>query len=829
MKKWALILAVLLASHIFSGCAVLRWKLEKSVDKPTGVVQLKGLHDEVTISRDDLGIPYIEAKNEDDLFFATGYAMASDRLWQMVGRKMAMQGRLSEIFGEDTLDVDIFFRTFGMRKYVEDALSGIDKQSLSVLESFSRGVNAYISTHADLPFEFFLTRYKPEPWTPVDCLYAFGLVSWGLSFNLSEELDFLAFAGRLGYEKAAWLLPIYPDETLPLDEAMKLKAIPYAELIPRQAMQKGKTALNESIPKPMPASNNWALSGSRTLSGKSIVCNDTHLELTIPSAWMIMHLKCPTYEAAGVMAPGMPIVVLGYNGRIAWGVTMVMADSQDIFVEKLKEENGKTFYLSKGLWLPAMERKELFRIKGKAPVEKVIRMTGHGPLLNSALKQVPVFAETYLPDLSRFGLALSWAVEGSRDTFAGFYNLAKAQTMDDARKAISMAKAVYLNFVYGDSANIAWQISGAYPVRKKGEGFLPSPGWGGEYDWEGFVPFEQLPHAENPPQGYLATANNRTVPKDYPIHITSSWAKPERAERLDEVLGSTKDATIGDMITLQSDQYSPLARKIQALFFEGPFAQELKDAMAGLKADDKGLALEALAFLKPGAFDGVLRAEPRSVSPAVYGAFIHVMTKNTFLDELGPDESDTWKAFTDLNNYGYSAPEDHLLYRPDSPFWDDIRTAQKETRASIVAKSLADAMRYCEEKMGPERKRWQWGLLHTYHFKHDFSEAVPFFLKDDLNRGPFPAGGDCHTLNVAGFSWGKSFDVVEIPAMRMIVDFSLPDPAFLTTVPGQSGNPFSPHYDDMIKPYFLTGKNHPLPFMEENIQAQYKDQLILKP
>jgi acyl-homoserine-lactone acylase len=254
--------------------------------------------------------------------------------------------------------------------------------------------------------------------------------------------------------------------------------------------------------------------------------------------------------------------------------------------------------------------------------------------------------------------------------------------------------------------------------------------------------------------------------------------------------------------------------------------------MAGLKADDKGLALEALAFLKPGAFDGVLRAEPRSVSPAVYGAFIHVMTRNTFLDELGPYESDAWKAFTDLNNYGYSAPEDHLLYRPDSPFWDDIRTAQKETRASIVAKSLADAMRYCEEKMGPERKRWQWGLLHTYHFKHDFSEELPFFLfflKDDLNRGPFPAGGDCHTLNVAGFTWGKSFDVVEIPAMRMIVDFSLPDPAFLTTVPGQSGNPFSPHYDDMIKPYFLTGKNHPLPFMEENIQAQYKDQLILKP
>ena len=824
----------------------------------TGTVKIDGIKEKVLISRDSLGIPYIEAGNEEDLFFGAGYAMATDRLWQMYLRSMAMQGRLSEIAGKDILETDIYFRTLGIKKYVEDTQLALDKKYLLSLESFSKGVNAYLKTKKYLPAEFVVTGYTPQPWTPADSLYCFSAIAYGLSYNLYEELDYLAIASQLGYEKTAWLFPVYPGAPLPEDEIKKLEAIPFPDLRgDKNDKHSSASYLDNIIPKSLPASNNWALMGTKTLGGKSIICNDTHLIPTTPSNWMIMHLKCPGYEAGGVLAPGLPVVVLGYNGHVAWGVTMVCADTQDLFVEKLKTDSNILMYLYKSEWLPVNQKKEVFYIKSDKPIEKVVSTTCHGPLLNTNLKTLP-FSTEIMPDASKYGLSLSWMFQGISDTYEGFYNLAEAKNINDAKKAILNIKAMYLNFIYGDSDNIAWQASGTCPIRKKGQGLFPSPGWDGEYDWTGYAPVEKMPHDMNPQKGYLATANNRTVPVDYPVTISNSWAKPERFERIETLLAPMKNVTTGDMISMQVDRYSIMASKVQKMLFEGDSATEIKNAIARLSPEDQEKATKALELLDPKVFDCVMK--PTSIYAAVMGGFYHTATINTFMDEFGSSENaqwnafgkltgqlstaktflnemkpygDTaWKSFESSNTMSYSAPEDHILSRNDSPFWDDTRTGKKETKADILAISLADAVILCEKNMGPDPRDWQWGKLIRYVFKHDITNSLPFGAFDDyFNPGTYPAGGDWATINVAGFSWtNNSFEVIEVPAMRMIVNFGEPDPAaYIVTVPGQSGNPSSPHYKDMTTEYFITGKIHPLPFSEDNMKKQYTDVLTLIP
>lgn len=825
-------IAALLVSLFFLGdCSYFQNKFARSIPVTKGTVTVQGLKSRVTIRRDALGVPVVEADNEDDLFFGAGYASAADRLWQMYAMSMIMQGRLAEIAGEEMLNVDVFMRTMDARGRVRAEMARMDRKHLTILENYTRGVNEYLAKNPDLPAEFVLTGYRPEPWKPEDSLYVFAMLNMDVSANFIEELDFLIMAGRLGYERAAMLLPVYPDEELPVEDAKALAEIPHNELLKKtgvSSLMDLRRRMQGAAPMGFPASNNWALAGSRTKSGRSIICNDTHLALMIPNSWMMIHLKCPTYDAAGVTVPGIPVVSLGFNGRIAWGATMVMADSQDVFIEKLRSSNGKTHYLYKGQWLPVTERRETFKIKGEDPVTLTVEETRHGPLFGRALEKMPFPPELPVQPLplgTDFGIAISSAMEGGASTLAGFYGMGKAATMAEARAAVSRIESIYLNLVYGDRANIAWQVTGTFPLRKKGRGLLPSPGWTGDYDWTGFAKTSANPYRVNPPEGFFGTANNRTVAKDHPLRMTSSWYHPDRAERIAQLLGGMKNATMDDMIRMQHDHYSPMAKKTRDLLSDDVMRKGIAGAAAAMPASKKKLLDGALEMLAPGRFDAVMDKD--SAAAALLGAFWHQFTRETFLDELGPDNGVAWEAFMDVNMMSYAAPEDHLLVRKDSPFFDDTATPGKEDRAAIVARSLVKAMELCADRMGSDPKRWTWGKIHTYHFKHDFTKKTRFF-HDYLNRGPYQASGDVHSLNVTTFVWGQNFDTWCIPAMRMVVDFGRDEPAALISVPGQSGNPSSPHYADMI-PRFLDGSNHPLPFREENIAKQYRDMLVLEP
>jgi len=830
MRKKLFVLLLIAASLLSASCNIFRNRFDKSIDTATGMVMLEGIHQQVVIRRDGLGIPLIEAENEDDLFFGAGYATATDRLWQMYMMTMAMQGRLSEMAGEDMLKMDVFMRTLNAKKFVDEAMKKIDPRSRQVLVSFSKGVNSYLNSHENLPAEFVLADYRPREWRPEDSLFVFGMLNLNVSFNFLEELHFLVLAGKVGYARAAALCPVYPDEPLPLSEALKLKEVDPQKLVEKLAglgpLQKN---LRSVLGMGIPASNNWALSGRRTDSGKSIVCNDTHLFLMIPNSWMIMHLKCPTYNAAGVTAPGIPIVTLGYNGKIAWGATMVMADSQDIFLEKMRYDNVNPYYFYKGSYRAAVVRKEVFQIKDDDPIAIKIVETRHGPLLNEALSRLPypqMLPVQPLPLKSDYGIAISWALHGGEETFKAFFSMGDARSMKEAKRALLKVKSIYLNIVYGDKNNIAWQVTGSFPRRKKGKGMLPSPGWSGAYDWEGYTETTKNPAVLNPDAGFLATANNRTVAPDFPLNMTSSWYHPDRSERLHQVLKKMKKGNMEAMRALQFDHYSPMARKIQKLIFDSPVKEEILKAVAGLSSgSDRRRAARALKMLAPEKFDCVMKIT--SAPAALTGAFVHAVTRNIFLDELGPEKEYAWQSFLDLNMMSYGAVEDHLQARKYSPFWDDRVTKGRETRAQILARSLADAYRFCEKHLGSESRDWQWGKLHTYHWKHDITKETRFFHKY-FNRGPYPAGGDCHSLNVGTFSWGENFDVFNIPAMRLIVDFGREDPAWLIMTPGQSGNPSSRHYGDMI-PYYLQGKQHPLPFNQKGIEEQYQDILRLVP
>ncbi len=804
-----------------------------------GELSLSGLKSQATIRRDDLGIPFVEAQSMEDLAFAIGYVHAADRLNQMNGFKLLSQGRLAEMAGEPMVEIDLYMRSLNLMKAARILYREVSPENRLLLEHYCDGVNAYVERHKDaLPPEFQLGGYTPETWKPIDSIGIFVLVNLSLSFNLYEEVNFLTIAQTVGPEKAAWLVPIYPDEDIPLHEAQKLVDIDLTGAVAAvEPAMRAQAKLKELGMISVAASNNWAIAKERTTGKASILANDTHLMLSLPSMWNLMHLRCGDFQAAGVTIPGLPSIVAGYNGHVAWGMTMVMADNQDTFLEQVKEIDGELHYLYQGNWIPTAKRQETISIRGKDPRTFTIHETIHGPLLNEALATRPKTllqpGKTDLP----YGLALSWAVfEPGDKTIDAYFALSHSRSAVEALAYACQVRAISLNMVMADRDHIAWQVTGRYPIRKKGRGLMPSPGWTGDYDWTGFLDVTEHPSSLDPPSGFIATANNRTVPADFPHTLSSSWYWPERSERIAELITSTGNHTAGTSMDMQRDIYSRFAFTLKQVLLKGDLSRAIEDEITSWNDPlRQEKAREAMAMLSR--FDGHLSSESRE-APLI-GALLHQATYNTFLDELGPEGSPAWIALMILGNLNYGAISDHLAIRGDgSPFWDRAGTPGVETKARILADSFADAMDLLEKHLGRDRASWKWGDLHTYSFETEASKMARHmgfvqktgmrFLGPFFNRGPYPAPGDHTTLNVSGYTIARDFDTWLIPAMRIIVDFSLDEPLYAINSTGASDNPASPHYDDGITQW-LHGNYRTMPFRQENIEKQYTRILTLKP
>ncbi|WP_336355027.1 penicillin acylase family protein [Pseudomonas granadensis] len=789
-----------------SGCQT--WNAQDSLPPTSGVQPLKGLAQNVSVRRNAMGMALIESNTFHDALFSLGYVHASDRINQMVTLRLLAQGRLAEMAGASMLDADRYMRAVNLKKSAGELYKASSPRLKRFFEVYARGVNAYLFRYADkLPGDLAASGYKPEYWKPEDSALIFALLNFSQSANLPEEIQSLVLAQTVTSDKLAWLTPSAPDENLPLAEADKLQGLKLNGQIPGLSELSNATQQLSTLNLlGATSANNWAIAPQRSRSGKSLLASDAHGPLTAPSLWSFVQIRAPKYQAAGVTIAGLPMVLGGFNGKVAWSMTSVLGDNQDLFLEKIRRQGSSLTYEVNGKWQPLGVRNETYFVKGQRPIREAVYETRHGALLNSAQAAAQG---------SGFGLALQTPSFTDDKSLDAFFDLTRAQTVERASDASREIRAITTNLVFADASNIGWQVTGRFPNRREGEGLLPSPGWEGRYDWDGYADPMLHPYDQDPAQGWLGTANQRVIPDGYGMQLSKSWAAPERGERLAELAGGSKHDS-RSVIAMQYDQTTTFAAKLKKVFEAPGMKQPLKQAIDALPEAKRSKAREAFTRLM--AFDGKLT--PTSADAALYELFLQESMKQIFLDELGPQSSPPWKAFVANGDTSYAAQADHLLGREDSPFWDDVRTPQKEDKAQILARSLAAAISAGDSQLGGDHRAWQWGKLHSYQWSNANGQTV---------RGPLAAGGDHTTLNTAAFAWGQDFATTRAPSMRFIVDFGQAEPLMGQNGTGQSGNPLSPSYLNGIDAW-LKGQYIGLPMQPQNFDRVYgKTRLTLTP
>lgn len=782
----------------------------------SGVFPVKGLAQNVSVRRNNLGMPLIESSTYHDALFTLGYMHAGDRITQMVGMRLLAQGRLAEMAGADALEVDRLMRSANLKQRASELYNASSPRLKRFFEVYARGVNAYLFRYRDkLPEDLASSGYRPEYWQPEDSALIFSLLSFNLSVNLQEELSALVLAQKVGSDKLAWLLPTYPDEALPFSEADKLKGLSLnSQAQELNDLTKVTLQLSELNMLGVAASSNWAIAPQRSRNGKSLLASEMQLPAGITSAWSFVQLRAPKYQASGASIAGLPLILSGFNGKLAWSLSNVKGDNQDLFLEKLKRENNRLFYMADGKWLPAIAHEETFLVKGGRPIRETVYATRHGALLNTSAN----------PLGNGFGLALQTPDFKDDKSLDAFFDLSRAPNVEKAFDTSREIRAITLNMVFADASNIGWQVTGRYPNRREGQGLLPSPGWDGKFDWDGFADSMLHPYDQDPRQGWIATANQRTVPKGYGMQLSNSWGYPERAERIGELANSGKQDT-RSTIAMQYDQTTTFAAKLKNMFEAPGMTKPLKQAIDALPEAERAKAREAYTRLM--AFDGKLTAG--SADAAMYELFLQESAKLTFLDELGPESSLAWQALSANASSSYSPQADHLLGREDSPYWDDIKTPQKEDKPAILARSLAAAITAGDSLLGSDHKAWQWGKLHRENWAAPASPLAKALGGNHFNRSQSAAGGDHSTINVSGYEWGKNLEAHTAPALRMIVDFSQVEPMMGLVSTGQSDNPASPHYANSIEPW-LKAQYQTIPLQQQNYERGYgKQRLTLTP
>jgi penicillin amidase len=511
-----------------SAAAWLYWRSRACLPQLEGTLRVPGLASAVEVRRDARGVPHLRAQSLEDLLFAQGYVTAQDRLWQMDLSRRLAQGELAEIFGERALSLDIENRTLGLRQAMERAVAELDPESRQILVAYTRGVNAFMDGHRQrLPIEFMILRYQPRPWQEIDSFSPALNMTQALSTSWRDELMRERIRKKVGPELYS---DLFPDHS-PLDEpvAEPLSQTGAAREPPRPTQPLNAHDADPALPPRAAAdassvglgSNNWVLSGAHTRSGKPLLANDPHLGHSVPSVWYMIHLEAPGLDVSGVSLPGLPLVIIGHNQRIAWGMTNTAPDVQDLYAETFNFRDPKK-YLHHGEWIAGEEREESIKVRKERDYRLTVKVTRHGPVVAH--------------DNDR-DLALRWTALEPHALRFPFLKIDRAGNWQEFTGALRDFTGPMQNFVYADSdGNIGYYAAGWVPVRKQGDGTVPSPGDTDDHDWTGFIPFEQLPHAYNPASGIIATANGRVVPDDYPYLITHKWEAPYRTAHIFELL-----------------------------------------------------------------------------------------------------------------------------------------------------------------------------------------------------------------------------------------------------------------------------------------------------
>ncbi len=734
---------------VLGGGAVLY--LYSSLPQTEGTVIVAGLGGPVTIARDADGVPLIAAANDADAAFGLGFVHAQDRPFQMEVQRRYGAGRLAEIFGPAAVPIDRQMRVLGLYRAAEAELPGLAPEVRRGLAAYAAGVNAFLATRRGaLPPEFLILRFRPEPWRPADSLVWGKLMGLQLGGNYRGELVRARLARTVSAADMAVLYPDYPPDAPTILSALA----PIYRHLPLGRLH----AALPPIVGPIHASNNWVVDGAHSASGKPLLANDPHLGFSAPGFWYLARLKTPAREIAGGTVAGTPFVVIGHNDRVAWGFTTVGADIEDLFIEKLDPGDPGRYLTPEGS-APFATRDETIRVRGAAAVTQRVRETRHGPVLSDVLPDsapsgyVLALSATFLQDGDRSAEAL-WRLDRAGDA---------AAVVAALRDFVGPPQ----NVVYGDAGGtIGYVMAGRIPIRKSGDGWLPAPGWSGEYDWTGTVRFDDLPQAQNPASGRFVTANNKVAPDSYPHFIGRDWDLPNRARRIGELLAGAPLQSPETSAAIAADTLSPMAQKLVPLMTRI------------VPADDA--AREAIELLKQWDF----HMDADKVEPLLFTAWLRQFAHAIFFARLG----EAAEAYWDLKP---AVIETILSARPD---W-----CGGDCGARLAA-ALDAALAELRRDYGPEMADWQWGRAHVAQFPNTVIDRIPLLGErlhvaiptpggyDTVNRGPSTIRDQAHPF-FQRFGAG----------LRIVTDLAAPQAARMIAAPGQSGNPLSPHYADLLR------------------------------
>ena len=773
---------------------------------PQETLEINGITQPVEIIKDLWGISHIYAQNQSDLFFAQGFNVARDRLFQLeIWRRMAT-GSMAEILGEKALRRDIGARLFKVRVDMKQEMNHYHPQGEEIITSFVKGINAYIDLTKEntdlLPIEFRLLGIKPEHWTLEVVVSRHN----GLYRNVGSELSLARRVQTMGGDLVEQLSNFHPgDPQLELAEGLDVSIIPNNVLDlyrarnsrgrfgpedivdPKFRRQGSFNLLNILIPYseifPDQGSNNWVVSGEKTFLRYPIMANDPHRSQQVPSLRYFAHLVAPGWNVIGGGEPALPGISIGHNEYGAWGLTIFGIDQEDLYVYEINPDNSNQ-YKYRDTWANMTIIQEVIPVKGQSPVTVDLKFTRHGPV---------VFEDN--ENNKAYAVRAAWLETGAAPYLASL-RMNQAKSWEEFREACSYSRTPSENMVWADKyGNIGWQAVGIAPIRKNWYGLLPVPG-DGRYEWDGYLPIRELPHKFNPPEGYIATANEDNIPHGYPYRLGYSWTEPFRVNRIKEVLETGQKFTIADMMRLQQDELSIPARNII------PLLKVLKS--------NNDMAQNALEKLF--SWDFVL--DKNSIEATIYTNLESRLRSN--VRELSRKEP-----------YGSSVPGPslsgviQLLAAPDGRFGSNPIAE----RDALLIRSLEEAVDNLVNRLGPDMNNWEYGQekVHYIRMRHMLSSAVNDELREKLNLGPLPRGGSGTTVNNTG-----SGNQTSGASLRIIADTGNWDNSVGTNNPGQSGNPDSPHYSDLFE-MWANGDYFPLLYTRARVEASAERITILKP
>jgi penicillin amidase len=791
LGRWSLVVVGVLLLVVLGGVGWLRWRARVCLPVLDGVIPVPGLAAPVQILRDARGVPHIRAQSIADALFAQGYTTAQDRLWQMDLSRRRAEGELSEIFGDRTLNLDVESRTLGLPKLAEGALADLSPEDRDLLSAYTRGVNAFIESHRDrLPLEFALLRYQPKPWRDFDSVAVALNLATALSQSWGSDLMREHVTAKLGKGLAADVFPDHSPLDVPVaaessiaDCGLPIADFRFSNFVFRLTDDAGGFVQSQITNRQSPiaglGSNNWVLSGAHTRSGKPLLASDPHLGYSVPSVWYMVHLKAPGLDVTGVSMPGLPLVILGHNEHIAWGATNTAPDVQDLFIEAFDpHQPGK--YLHNGQWVDAEVRDEVVKVRGRPDYHFTVTVTRHGPIVSHD---------------GRRDLALEWTLLLPHAVRLPFLPIDQAGNWQEFTAALRDFKVPMQNFVYADDqGDIGFYAAGLVPIRKHGDGSVPVPGSNDDYDWTGFIPFDALPHAFNPPGGIIATANGRIVPDDYPYFITARWEAPFRTARIFQLLRARRDFAVPDMLRIQTDILSLedqwLARQLLAAAAQQPPT-----------SPDARFALETVKR-----WDGEARAD--SVATLVLEATRGALRQRVLVPKLGAN----------LTGYRWAMSTVFLQNAMAQNLARWLPPGDADFNVTLM-KSLNDAVgRIPALVHSHDHAAWKWGDVIPLTFHHPL-DAVPL-LGRWLDVGPFPQAGTGTTVKQTTTRLG--------PSMRMVVDFSDLDQSVQNITLGESGQVSSSYYRDQFSAWY-NGTSFPMLFRDAAVEKGAVHRLRLEP